>query len=98
MTIENILPIGTVVELQDINARIMIAGYASVTAKNPNYTWDYSGFIFPLGYSGQETVLSFDADQIRTIVTYGYQDEEQLQFMNDLKEILETIDKGSKEA
>lgn len=97
MKIENILPIGTVVELKDIQAKIMIAGYGSVSEQNPNYTWDYSGFVFPLGYSGKETILSFDAVQIRNIVTYGFQDEEQLHFMKDLEEILETIDKGSKE-
>lgn len=96
MVIENILPIGTVVQLKSLDARVIVAGYASTTAKNTGYTWDYSGFPFPLGYCGKEAILSFDTDEIESIVSYGYQDEEQLQFMNKLNEVLKEIDKGTK--
>ena len=54
MKIENILPIGTVVELKDIQAKIMIAGYGSVSEQNPNYTWDYSVHYPLLWTSGQD--------------------------------------------
>lgn len=96
MVIENILPIGSVVQLKDIDVRILISGYCSVTADDPAYTWDYSGFIFPLGYSGVDSVISFDASQIERVVTYGFQDEEQMRYIEELKIAMDKIEKGRK--
>lgn len=97
MVIENILPIGTVVELNDIDARLIIAGYCAQSENNPDYTWDYSAFVFPIGYSGVDNVISFDADQIKNIIAYGYQDDEQLSYMKELEKIIASIDKNGKE-
>ena len=94
MVIENILPIGSVVELKDVDMKVYIAGYCSETANRPGYVYDYSGFVFPIGYSGGNTVVSFDSQQIKSVLSYGYQDEEQFEFMEKLKKIAETINKG----
>lgn len=98
MVIDNVLPIGTVVQLKNYDVRVIIAGYCSVTEKNPDYTWDYSGFVFPIGYLGEDSIVSFDTEEIQQIITYGFQDEEQIRYMEDLKQVLETIEKGDKEA
>lgn len=98
MVIDNILPIGTVVQLKNYDVRVIIAGYCSVTEKSPDYTWDYSGFVFPIGYLGEDSIVSFDTEEIQQIITYGFQDEEQIRYMEDLKQVLETIEKGDKEA
>lgn len=95
MIIENILPIGSVVELNDVDIKVYIAGYCSETANNPGYVYDYSGFIFPIGYSGGNTVISFDSQQIKNVLSYGYQDEEQFEFMEKLKDIVANIEKES---
>ena len=98
MVIKNILPVGTVVTLKDVDVNIIISGYCSVSEKNPEYTWDYSGFLFPIGYIGEESIVSFDTDQIEKVITYGFQDEEQLRYMEEFKKILATIEKNGKEA
>ena len=96
MVIENILPIGSVVQLKDIDVRILISGYCSVTEDKPTYTWDYSGFVFPLGYSGADSVISFDTSQIERVVTYGFQDEEQMRYIEALKAEIHKIEKERK--
>ena len=98
MKIKNILPIGTVIQLKEIDVRVMICGYCSEQEAYPNYVWDYAGFLFPIGYTDRKKLISFDADQIQQIITYGYQDTEQMQYMEELAEIMETIEKGTKEA
>ena len=42
--------------------------------------------------------MSFDTDQIEKVITYGFQDEEQLRYMEEFKKILATIEKNGKEA
>ena len=96
MIIKNILPIGTVVKLENLDVNIIISGYGSVSDAHPNYTWDYSGFMFPIGYIGEDSVISFDAEQVEKIISYGYQDEEQLLYVKELTEALEGIEKGTK--
>ena len=98
MKIENILPIGTVIQLKEIDVRIMICGYCSEQAEYPNYVWDYAGFLFPIGYTSKKMIVSFDAEQIQQIITYGFQDEEQIKYMEELAKVMETIEKGTKEA
>ncbi len=98
MVIENILPIGSVVQLKDIDARIMIIGYCSVTERHPNYTFDYSGFMFPIGFMGTDSVVSFDADQIEQVMAPGYKDDEFLMYVEKLNEAMASENKGNKEA
>lgn len=97
MKIDNILPIGTVVKLKGINTKIIICGYCSESENESNYVWDYSGFGFPLGYTKPDMIVSFDSDQIETIITYGFQDEEQLSYIEEFKEVIKDIEKGKKE-
>ena len=44
------LPIGSVVQLKNSTACVMIAGYLPTGPSRPGYVWDYSGMKFPLGY------------------------------------------------
>jgi hypothetical protein len=98
MVIKNILPIGTIVELHDLDVKILIGGYCAKSATRSNYVWDYSGFMFPLGYSGADSIISFDSEQIKNVVAYGYQDQEQLEYAEKLEQLISTIDKGAEEA
>ena len=93
MVIENILPIGTVVELNDVDMKVYIAGYCSESSNRQGYVYDYSGFIFPIGNSGGNTVVSFDSQQIKSVLSYGYQDEDHFEFVEKLKDIMKDIDK-----
>ncbi len=83
------LPIGTVVLLKGSDARTMIAGYAQIARSEPGRIWDYSGFKFPIGYVRDDEIYCFDADQIESIIQYGFRDYEWDQFMDRLDETLE---------
>ena len=85
------MPIGTVVMLKDSESRVMIGGYASVTESDPGRIWDYSGFVFPIGYTDNDKIYSFDSDQIEYIVQYGFCDYEWEEFIEHLSEGLKQL-------
>ena len=77
--------------LKGSEARVMIGGYASVTESDPEHIWDYSGFKFPIGYTDNDRIYSFDSDQIEYIVQYGFCDYEWCDFMDHLEKGLEEL-------
>lgn len=79
------MPIGSVVKLKDVERYFMIAGYFPQGSPDPNHIYDYSGFPFPMGYTGKVEVYQFDREKVESIVMLGYQDQEQLLFMEKLK-------------
>lgn len=89
------LPIGTVVQLKNSTARVMIAGYFPMPDSRPGEVHDYSGFKFPIGYVSDDEVYCFDHDQIELICAYGYQDQEQMQFMEYVRENESRIREGA---
>lgn len=85
------LPIGTVVQLKNSTACVMIAGYLPVGPARPGYVWDYSGMRFPLGYVSDDEVYCFDQDQIEIVHALGYQDQEQFAFIRAMNNTAEKI-------
>lgn len=81
-----LLPIGSVVALENSTALVMIAGYLAVTQSNPERVWDYSGFRFPIGYTSDEEIYCFNRSQIEVVYAYGYRDIETDMFMGRLKQ------------
>lgn len=92
-----LLPIGSVVQLKNSTARVMVAGYLTRAASNPNYVWDYSGFKFPIGYVSNDEVYCFDQEQIEEVLALGYQDTEQFIFIDKLDGVMEKI-KGTEQS
>ncbi|MCC8026253.1 MAG: DUF4176 domain-containing protein [Clostridium sp.] len=86
-----LLPIGTVVQLKESTARVMVAGYLALGPSRPGYVWDYSGFKYPLGYVKDDEVYCFDQDQIETVLALGYQDMEQFEFIARLESAAEKV-------
>lgn len=86
-----LLPIGSVVQLKDSTASVMIAGYLAVAPAKPGYVWDYSGFKFPLGYVNDNEIYCFDQDQIEIVLGLGYQDREQFEFISKLEAAAEKV-------
>ena len=80
-------PIGTVVVLKDSTAATVISGYLAENDKMPGYTWDYSGFLYPIGLRDENEVYTFDHSQIEQVLAIGYQDGECFAFMNKLREV-----------
>lgn len=75
-----LLPIGSVVLLKESTKKLMIIGFAQVSANDPDKVYDYVGCVFPEGFIGPEQTFLFDSHQIERIYAVGYQDEEQMNF------------------
>ena len=80
-------PIGTVVVLKNSTAATVISGYLAENVDMPGYTWDYSGFVYPIGLRAENEVYTFDHTQIEQVLAIGYQDGECFAFMNHLREV-----------
>lgn len=79
-----LLPIGSVVQLENSTALVMVAGYLPVAPSCSERVWDYSGFRFPIGYTDNENVCCFDHDQVQVVYAHGYKDIEEEIFMSKL--------------
>ena len=90
---EKFLPVGTVVLLENGTKRVMINGFCTVDANEPNRVYDYSGVLFPEGSLSSEQVLLFDHTQIVRVDHLGLEDEEEKEFKTRLKDILANPDK-----
>ena len=80
-----LLPIGSVVKLKGEDEYFIIAGYLPQGSPEPDYVYDYSGFPYPLGYTGVFDVFQFDCKQVEQVIAMGYQDTEQMNFMEKLE-------------
>lgn len=85
---EKYLPVGTVVLLKNGTKRVMINGFCTMDASNPNRVFDYSGVLFPEGSLSSDQTLLFDHDQIVRIDHIGLEDDEEKSFKIKLKEIV----------
>lgn len=85
---EKFLPIGTVVLLKNGTKRVMINGFCTVDANEPNKVYDYSGVIFPEGSLSSDQVLLFDHAQIVRVDHIGLMDQEEKDFKVRLNEVL----------
>lgn len=83
----NLFPIGTVVILRDSTAAVMIAGYLAESDQKPGYTWDYSGFLYPIGLRDEQNVYTFDHTQIEQVLAVGYQDGESFAFLKKIQTV-----------
>lgn len=86
---EKYLPIGTVVTLKGATKKIMIIGYCPMTKENQVY--DYNACLFPEGILSQDRTLVFNHDQIGEINSMGLEDDEQKNFSNKIKEMVQGI-------
>lgn len=86
-----LLPIGTVVLLEEMEKAMMICGFCPTGEVNPGYVYDYSGFPYPEGYAEVDKIYQFDHDRIKSVLAIGYQDAETLVFMNELNNRIDII-------
>ncbi|PFJ07651.1 hypothetical protein COI88_02405 [Bacillus cereus] len=80
-----LLPIGTVVKLEDIEQFVMIIGRMVTSADNRDF--DYIGVPYPMGYLGEEKVLCFNHDKIMEEMHRGYMTESELVLREKLVEL-----------
>ena len=86
-----LLPIGSVVLLNDSTKRVMIIGLCQKGGNDPEKVWDYAGVVFPEGYLSADKVFLFDTNQIKQVYQIGYLDVESLNFKMKADEIIKKL-------
>ncbi len=97
---DGILPVGSVVLLKNSTKKLMIIGvcqFQSVQGQKKPKIWDYAGCIWPEGYQGANDNYLFNRDQIETIFSIGYQDQEQMVMKTKYDMLLEQLRKEAAE-
>lgn len=92
-----LLPIGSVVLLNDGTKKIMVTGFYAVPADDNSKVYDYCGCLFPEGIVSSEQNLLFDHSQIAKVFYMGYASEEEKEFKNKLAEIINNQSKAQVE-
>lgn len=82
---DDFLPIGTIVQVKE-RGKMMIAGIGQLS--NDNYLYDYIGYPYPEGYTGNNAYL-FGKDDITEIVYNGYETKESLEYGQDIEKKME---------
>ena len=90
---QELLPIGSVVELKEAKVPVMIAGYLASLQDREGKVWDYSGFVYPIGFDSKDEILSFDRDQVENVIAYGYVDQEEMAYVSQVEEMKKEIEK-----
>lgn len=91
---KKLLPIGSIVRLEDnFKSKLLIIG-RGVKNKNEDYKiWDYVGCPVPAGIQSDTSLVFFDQNQIKQIVFIGLQDEEEIAYSFMLSKKLKELNK-----
>ncbi len=83
-----LLPIGTVVLLNDAVKKLMIYGVGQTDETN-GVDYDYIGVMYPEGNMGEGSQFLFNHSDIQEIFFRGYENEERALFLEKLQKIYE---------
>ncbi len=85
---KGLLPLGSVVLLKGANKRLMIIGRIQKQLDSDK-VWDYSACYYPEGLINPDKTFLFDNDKIEKVYFLGFQDEEEIKFLDYIKGKLE---------
>ncbi|MCM1538412.1 MAG: DUF4176 domain-containing protein [bacterium] len=88
MKIQDLLPIGSVVLLEEGEKRLMIYGVKQ-TEQDTQIEYDYIGVVYPEGNMGKGTQFLFNHEQIKEICFRGFEDNERTDFIERLADYYE---------
>ena len=91
MEINGMLPIGSVVLLENSKKKVMVVGLAQRSAQNPGRIYDYVGVVFPEGFLDASKMILFNNNNIDQVFMIGYQDAEELSFKMRMDEALRKL-------
>lgn len=94
MDFNKLLPVGSVVLLENAQKKVVIMGVMPVKHKSPgqDITYDYMGVPYPEGFIGNEAGLLFNHDSIIEICFTGYRNKERDMFIAMLQTIADSAD------
>lgn len=84
MKIKDLLPIGSVVLLEDGEKRLMIHGIMQTDIHGSGEEYDYLGVMYPEGHIGEQFLYLFNHENITEVIFRGYEDEEREDFIEKL--------------
>lgn len=84
MKIKDLLPIGSIVRLQNGQKRLMITGVLQSKEDELDKQYDYLGILYPEGHIGGDFQYLFNHEDIDEIVFRGYEDQERQVFLDKL--------------
>lgn len=90
MKIKELLPIGSVVRLQEATKKLMIYGIKQTDA-DTGIEYDYVGVLYPEGNLGEKTQFLFQHEHIEEVIFKGYNDEEREKFLAALEVVYEEV-------
>ena len=92
MQIKGLLPIGSVVSLNNLEqVKVMITGFCVRKAGEEESLFDYSGCVHPVGIIRPDQMILFNHSSIDKIHYMGYLDEFTLETLSKMEELLITI-------
>ena len=80
---KDLLPIGSVVQLKDTEAKLVITGRI-ISDERMERIFDYVGVLYPLGISADNDQYFFNRETIETVYHVGYIGEEELAFKREV--------------
>ncbi|MCI8308415.1 MAG: DUF4176 domain-containing protein [Lachnospiraceae bacterium] len=89
MSINELLPVGSIVLLKDGEKKLMVSGIKQMDAGGDGKEYDYLGVLYPEGHIGEQFQYLFNHDDINEVVFRGYEDEERTEFLAKLSALYE---------
>ena len=87
MQIKELLPIGSIVLLEEGEKRLMISGIMQSDASGNGEEYDYVGVLYPEGHIGDQFQYLFNHKDISEIIFRGFEDDERVEFLEKLSSL-----------
>ena len=87
-----LLPIGSVVMLNNGTKEVMITGFYTVANNDLNTVYDYCGCMYPEGVIISDQNLLFNHNQIAKVLFIGYRSDKDVEFKRKLTEAINKED------
>ena len=84
MKIEDYLPIGSIVKIEN-NIKLMITGIKIKNFKS-NKSYDYIAVLYPEGFMGFQNFLFINHNSIKEVLFRGFEDEDRKKFITNIKD------------
>lgn len=93
MDLNKLLPVGSVVQLQNGKKKIVIIGILPTKMiEEAQITYDYIGVPYPEGFLGFDSVLLFFHSSIEQVIFEGYDNQERKQFLQIVQRAVKNAD------
>lgn len=87
-----LLPIGSIVKVENIEQRLMIIGVLQKMKTIPEKDFDYAAVPYPEGLHDMRMNIGFNHNNIEEVVFRGYEDKERKAFLAVLEVLSRKID------